>query len=357
LIVSDRAHLLFDLHKEVDGAREAELAGGQIGTTRRGIGPAYASKATRNGLRVADLLGDPEQFKSKLKALAEDAKRRFPAPSDVAAYDADADARRYLSDYAPRLRALVADTVDYVNEAYDAGKRLLIEGANATMLDVDFGTYPFVTSSSPSVGGVASGLGLAPTKFQAIVGVAKAYTTRVGAGPYPTEILGDLAEKIRAVGGEYGTTTGRPRRVGWLDMVALRYAHKVNGLTHLCLTKLDVLSGLKELPVAVGYKLADGSGKVLKDSVPADLSALSAAEVIYEVLPGWEEDISAVREWDGLPENARRYVERVEQLAGVPVAWIGVGPGRDAMVCRGDAASGKGGRQAEQQKEAVGARR
>jgi adenylosuccinate synthase len=281
------------------------------------------------------------------------------SPSGVASYDASADADRYLSVYAPMLRALVSDTVDYVNDSYDSGKRLLIEGANATMLDVDFGTYPFVTSSSPSVGGVASGLGLAPTKFQAIVGVAKAYTTRVGAGPYPTEILGDLAEKIRAVGGEYGTTTGRPRRVGWLDMVALKFAHKINGLTHLCLTKLDVLSGLEELPIAVGYKITDGSGRVLKDSVPADLDALSSAEVVFETLPGWKEDISACREWDDLPENARRYVERVEELAGVPVAWIGVGPGRDAMVCRGDAAAGKGGRGAatKQQQEPAGARR
>lgn len=349
LIVSDRAHLLFDLHKEVDGAREAELAGGQIGTTRRGIGPAYASKATRNGLRVSDLLGDPEVFKTKLRALAEDARRRFPSPSNVADdYDVEKDAEAYIREYAPRLRPLVSDTVDYVNAAFDAGKRLLIEGANATMLDVDFGTYPFVTSSSPSVGGVASGLGLAPTKFQAIIGVAKAYTTRVGAGPYPTEILGGLADKIREVGGEYGTTTGRPRRVGWLDMVALRYAHKVNGLTHLCLTKLDVLSGLEELPVAVGYKLTDGSGRILDASVPADLEALSKAEVVYETLPGWKEDISGVREWQALPENARRYVERVEELCGVPVAWIGVGPGRDAMVCRGDALGKK---QAEKQQQ------
>jgi adenylosuccinate synthase len=348
LLVSDRAQLLFDLHKEVDGAREAELAGGQIGTTRRGIGPAYASKATRNGLRVADLLGDPAQFRAKLKALAQDAARRFPAPSAVAAYDADADADLYLREYAPRLRALVADTVDYVNDAHDAGKRLLVEGANATMLDVDFGTYPFVTSSSPCVGGVASGLGLAPTKFGAVVGVAKAYTTRVGAGPYPTEIAGDLAEKVRAIGGEYGTTTGRPRRVGWLDVVALRFAHKINGLTHLCLTKLDVLSGLGDLPVAVGYRLTEGPGKgrVLDSSVPADLAALASAEVVYETLPGWGEDISACRAWGDLPAAARAYVERVEALVGVPVAWVGVGPGRDAMVCRGDAAGGRGGRAA-----------
>jgi len=379
LVVSDRAHLLFDLHKEVDASREAELAGGQIGTTRRGIGPAYASKATRNGLRVADLLGDPAAFRAKLAALAADAAARFPAPSGVAAYDPQADADLYLREYAPKLRALAADTVDLVNDAYVAKKRLLVEGANATMLDLDFGTYPFVTSSNPCVGGVASGLGLAPTKFGAIVGVAKAYTTRVGAGPYPTEIFGDLAEEIRSVGGEYGTTTGRPRRVGWLDMVALRYAHKVNGLTHLCLTKLDVLSGLGDLPIAVGYRLkpataqgaaaaatggggahsdgdGDGAGgggggggpapslgRLLVDSVPADLSVLEASEVVYETLPGWKEDISKCRRWEDLPDNARRYVERVEALAGVPVAWVGVGPGRDAMVTRGDAAGAKGG--------------
>jgi adenylosuccinate synthase len=195
LLVSDRAHLLFDLHKEVDGAREAELAGAKIGTTKRGIGPAYASKATRNGLRVADLR-DLDAFAGKLRALAADAKARFPDLD----YDVEADIAAYKG-YAERLLPFVTDTIEYVNAAHNAGKRVLVEGANATMLDLDFGTYPFVTSSNPSVGGVSNGLGLAPRKFDAVVGVAKAYTTRVGAGPYPTEIFGDLGDKIREVRG------------------------------------------------------------------------------------------------------------------------------------------------------------
>ncbi|GBF94224.1 Adenylosuccinate synthetase [Raphidocelis subcapitata] len=325
LLVSDRAHLLFDLHKEVDGAREAELAGNKIGTTKRGIGPAYASKATRNGLRVCDLR-DWESFTKKLRTLAADAKARFP---DLP-YDEERDIADYKS-YAEKLLPFVTDTIEYVNNAYDSGRRILIEGANATMLDVDFGTYPFVTSSNPSIGGIVTGLGLAPGKFDAIIGVAKAYTTRVGAGPYPTEIFGDLGEKIREIGREYGTTTGRPRRVGWLDMVALNYATKLNGFTHLNLTKLDVLSELKEIKVAVAYKHA---GKRYTSSMPPDIPTLEAVEVEYETLPGWGTDISNVRTWEGLPAAARAYVERVEQLAGVEVRWIGVGPGRDAVVTK-----------------------
>eukprot|EP00882_Tetradesmus_deserticola_P016386 GHRQ01017498.1.p1 GENE.GHRQ01017498.1~~GHRQ01017498.1.p1 ORF type:complete len:359 (+),score=142.23 GHRQ01017498.1:116-1192(+) len=326
LLLSDRAHLLFDLHKEVDGMREAELAGNKIGTTKRGIGPAYASKATRNGLRVADL-AHPENFKVKLAALVNDAQKRFP---DIP-YDMEAELAAY-EKYAERLRPFITDTVDYLHDAHEQGKRILIEGANATMLDVDHGTYPFVTSSNPSIGGIVTGLGMAPTKFEAIIGVAKAYTTRVGAGPYPTEIHGDLGEKVREVGREYGTTTGRPRRVGWLDVVALRYVCKINGFTHLNLTKLDVLSDLPEIQVGVGYKV---KGKTLSSSMPASIEDLESAEVVYETLPGWKQDISGVRQWADLPKAAQEYVQRVEDLVGVPVKWIGVGPGRDAIVIKG----------------------
>lgn len=325
LLLSDRAHLLFDLHKEVDGAREAELAGNKIGTTKRGIGPAYASKATRNGLRVSDL-AHPDKFKAKLSALVTDAQKRFP---DIS-YDVDAEVAAY-EKYAERLQPFITDTIDYLHDAHSAGKRILIEGANATMLDVDHGTYPFVTSSNPSIGGIVTGLGMAPTKFEAIIGVAKAYTTRVGAGPYPTEIHGDLGEKIREVGREYGTTTGRPRRVGWLDVVALKYVCKINGFTHLNLTKLDVLDGLDEIKVGVGYKV---NGKTLSSSMPASIEDLEAAEVVYETLPGWKQDISGVRSWADLPKAAQEYVQRVEDLVGVPIKWIGVGPGRDAIVIK-----------------------
>jgi len=323
LLISDRAHLLFDLHKEVDGAREAELAGGQIGTTKRGIGPAYASKATRNGARVGDLRDVDKLLAPRLRALAADAKARFP---DID-YDVEADIENYR-EYAKRAVPWIADTVSEINDAVDAGERVLVEGANATMLDLDFGTYPFVTSSNPSIGGVIAGLGLAPSKLGAIIGVAKAYTTRVGAGPYPTEIEGALAEDLRSVGAEYGTTTGRPRRIGWLDIPALRYASRINGLTHLNLTKLDVLSGLDSIRVGVGYRL---DGTPLR-SFPSTISDLERVEVVYEDLPGWKVDISGARAWDDLPAAAKAYIARVEELVGVKCAWIGVGPGRDAIV-------------------------
>mgnify|MGYP002630463920 CR=1 FL=1 len=323
LLISDRAHLLFDLHKEVDGAREAELAGGQIGTTKRGIGPAYASKATRNGARVGDLRDVDALLAPRLRALAADARARFPAIE----YDVEADIERYRG-YAARAVPWIADTVTEINDAVDAGERVLVEGANATMLDLDFGTYPFVTSSNPSIGGVIAGLGLAPSKLGAIIGVAKAYTTRVGAGPYPTEIEGALADELRSVGAEYGTTTGRPRRIGWLDIPALRYASRINGLTHLNLTKLDVLSDLDTIRVGVGYRL---DGSPLK-SFPSTISDLERVEVVYEDLPGWKTDISGARAWGDLPAAAKAYIARVEELVGVKCAWIGVGPGRDAIV-------------------------
>eukprot|EP00884_Botryococcus_braunii_P017253 jgi/Botrbrau1/4210/Bobra.0044s0013.1 len=322
LLLSDRAQLLFDVHKEVDGAREAELAGGKIGTTKRGIGPAYASKATRNGLRVGDLRY-PDIFVDKLRALAADAKKRFPELP----YDVEEDIRKY-KDIAARVLPFVGDSVEYINTAWEQGRKILIEGANATMLDIDFGTYPFVTSSNPSIGGVATGLGLAPSKFQEIIGVAKAYSTRVGSGPYPTEIHGPLAEELRSIGMEYGVTTGRPRRIGWLDIPTLRYATRINGLTALNLTKLDVLSDLDKIPLGVAYRL---NGQILS-AVPADIPALEELEVVYEEMPGWKRDISKVRKWEELPEEARKYIARVEELVGVTCRWIGVGPGRDAIV-------------------------
>mmetsp|Transcript_33305 Transcript_33305/g.78984 ORF Transcript_33305/g.78984 Transcript_33305/m.78984 type:complete len:505 (+) Transcript_33305:84-1598(+) len=322
LLISDRAHLLFDIHKEVDGAREAELEGKKIGTTKRGIGPAYAAKATRNGVRVG-MLKHPGTFEAAFRKLADDNLKRFPSIE----YDVESEIENYKG-YAERIKPFVSDTVEYVNQAYADGKRILVEGANATMLDVDFGTYPFVTSSNPSIGGVVSGLGLAPNKYDAVIGVAKAYTTRVGSGPYPTEIHGDLAEALREYGHEYGTTTGRPRRIGWLDIVALRFACSINGITHMNITKLDVLDKLPEIKIGVGYRI---DGQVV-NSVPSCVEDLEKVEVVYETLPGWEQDISTARTWEELPENARRYVERVDELTGVKTVWIGVGPGRDAIV-------------------------
>ncbi|KAL3150710.1 hypothetical protein ABBQ32_000497 [Trebouxia sp. C0010 RCD-2024] len=322
LLISDRAHLLFDLHKEIDGLREAELEGKQIGTTKRGIGPAYASKATRNGLRVVDL-HDKAAFADKLRKLSMDGSKRFEGFQ----YDVEADIEKFVA-IAQQVLPYVGDSVSMINDAYDNGKRILIEGANATMLDLDFGTYPYVTSSNPSIGGVAVGLGLSPNKFEAIIGVAKAYTTRVGAGPYPTELFGKAADTLREVGREYGTTTGRPRRVGWLDIPALKYATRINGLTHINLTKLDCLDALDTIKLGVEYQI---DGQTLP-SLPADLSILEAVNVKYEDIPGWKSDISKCRTWEDLPDNARKYIARIEELVGVKCKWIGVGPGRDAIV-------------------------
>ena len=263
VVVSDRAHILLEMHMEVDGLREKETSGRSIGTTKRGIGPAYASKAIRNGLRICDLR-DANIFEEKLRRIIDDARARWGDELDV---NMTLEVSKYAT-IAKTILPMMRDTVSLVNDAIDGGRRVLIEGANATMLDVDFGTYPFVTSSNPSIGGILTGLGVAPQKIGAIIGVAKAYSTRVGSGPYPTEVFGQLAEDLREKGGEYGTTTGRPRRVGWLDIVALRYATRINGLTHLNLTKLDVLSDLDEIPVGVKYQL--GGADVAVNSFPAE---------------------------------------------------------------------------------------
>lgn len=326
--VSDRAHMLFDLHKEVDGKREEELSsskGGKIGTTKRGIGPAYASKSNRVGIRVGDIR-HWDNFCTKLRFLVEDSMRRFP---DIE-YDVEAEIERY-KELAKRIEPYITDTVNLMDESFKGKKKILIEGANATMLDIDFGTYPFVTSSNPSMGGIVSGLGFAPQRLQCICGVAKAYTTRVGSGPYPTEVFGDLAEDLRAEGGEYGTTTGRPRRIGWLDIPALKYAAVINGFTCLNLTKLDVLSKQKVIKLGVAYK--DKAGNLV-EGVPACVEDIEDLEVVYEEWPGWECDISSCRKYSDLPEAARKYCERVEELVDCPITWIGVGPGRRDMVVK-----------------------
>jgi adenylosuccinate synthase len=270
---------------------------------------------------------------ARMTRLFSDAKAAHPSFSG----DLDAELAKYR-ELAARVKPYVADTVRYINDAHKAGKSILVEGANATMLDINFGTYPYVTSSSPSIGGVIAGMGLAHNKFQDVIGVAKAYTTRVGSGPYPTELFGDHAEEIRAKGGEYGTTTGRPRRCGWLDMVALNYALEINGFTAINLTKLDVLSGEKEIKLGVAYK-DPATGETI-DFMPADAEYLETLETVYETFPGWDEDISAITEYDQLPANAKRYIARVEELmGGVQCKYIGVGPGRAAMVVKPVSAS------------------
>ncbi|CAL5193485.1 unnamed protein product [Lathyrus oleraceus] len=326
ILISDRAHLLFDFHQTVDGLREAELSKSFIGTTKRGIGPCYSSKANRNGIRVGDLRY-METLPQKLDLLLSDAALRFKDfkyGPDVLREEVEKYKR-----YAERLEPYIADTVHVMNEAITQKKKILVEGGQATMLDIDFGTYPFVTSSSPSAGGICTGLGIAPRIIGDLVGVVKAYTTRVGSGPFPTEILGPGGDLLRFAGQEFGTTTGRPRRCGWLDIVALRYSCQINGFSSLNLTKLDVLSDLAEIQLGVSYKHADGTQV---KSFPSDLHLLEQLKVEYETLPGWKTDISSIRNYSDLPRAAQLYVERIEELVGVPIHYIGVGPGRDALI-------------------------
>ncbi|KAL3841235.1 hypothetical protein ACJIZ3_025826 [Penstemon smallii] len=304
ILVSDRAHLLFDFHQEVDRLREVELSKSFIGTTGRGIGPCYSSKVIRNGIRVSDLR-HMDTFPQKLEVLLLDAASRFKG-FDYGPDMLRKEVERYKR-FAERLEPYITDTVHFVNDAVSQKKKVLVEGGQATMLDIDFGTYPFVTSSSPSAGGICTGLGIAPRVLGDLVGVVKAYTTRVGSGPFPTELLGEDGELLRSAGQEFGTTTGRPRRCGWLDLVALKYCCQINGFSSLNLTKLDVLSDLKEIQLGISYKQIN-------------------------VMPGWQSDISSVREYSELPKAARNYVERIEELVGVPIHYIGVGPGRDALI-------------------------
>ncbi|CAN6302101.1 unnamed protein product [Urochloa humidicola] len=326
ILVSDRAHLLFDLHQVVDGLREAELENSFIGTTKRGIGPCYSSKVTRNGLRVCDLR-HMDTFGDKLDVLFKDAASRFQG-FEYSKSMLKEEVERYKR-FADRLEPFIADTVHVLNESIQQKKKILVEGGQATMLDIDFGTYPFVTSSSPSAGGICTGLGIAPRVVGDLIGVVKAYTSRVGSGPFPTELFGEEGDRLRKAGMEFGTTTGRPRRCGWLDIVALKYCCQINGFSSLNLTKLDVLSGLSEIKVGVSYNQANGQKL---QSFPGDLDTLEQVQVNYEVLPGWQSDISSIRSYNELPQAARRYVERIEDLVGVPVHYIGVGPGRDALI-------------------------
>ncbi|KAL3506632.1 hypothetical protein ACH5RR_032014 [Cinchona calisaya] len=326
ILVSDRAHLLFDFHQVVDGLREAELAKSFIGTTRSGIGPCYSSKAIRNGMRVGDLR-HMDTFPQKLDLLLSDAASRLQG-FNYSPEMLKEEVERYKR-FAERLEPFITDTVHSMNEAISQKKKILVEGGQATMLDIDFGTYPFVTSSSPSAGGICTGLGIAPRAVGDLIGVVKAYTTRVGSGPFPTEILGKGGDLLRLAGQEFGTNTGRPRRCGWLDIVALRYCCQINGFSSLNFTKLDVLSDLPEIRLGVSYSQSDGT--TIK-SFPADLRVLEQIKVEYEVLPGWQYDISSIRNYSDLPKAARQYVERIEELVGVPIHYIGVGPGRDALI-------------------------
>jgi len=325
VLLSDRAHIVFDYHQIVDGLREKERAGAKIGTTGKGIGPCYSSKAARDGTRAGDFRrfrAFPEKFLRNVAGM----KKRF---GDFE-YDTRAEIAKYYK-LAHEMEPFITDSVSYVNHNVDDGIPLLIEGANAALLDIDFGTYPFVTSSNCSIGGILTGLGIPPSKISEIYGVVKAYTTRVGEGPFPTEQLNDVGKLLQTEGFEFGSTTGRPRRCGWLDLFILKYTHMLNGYSAICLTKLDILSHFDEIKIGVGYKYR---GAPLS-YYPADLELLKEVEVEYKVVPGWKGvDISKCKTFEELPANAQKYVLFIEEFLKVKVSFIGVGAARDAIIVR-----------------------
>ncbi|AZN38848.1 adenylosuccinate synthase [Paenibacillus albus] len=323
LKISDRAHLIMPYHLVLDGLEEERKGDNKIGTTRKGIGPCYMDKAARNGIRVADLM-DAEEFETKLRRLVAEKNQVIEQVYGGEKLNADEILGQYLG-YAETLRPYVTDTSVVLNDAIDSNQKVLFEGAQGVMLDIDQGTYPYVTSSNPTAGGVCIGSGVGPSKIQQVIGVAKAYTTRVGDGPFPTELNNDIGDWIREKGHEYGTVTGRPRRVGWFDTVVVRHARRVSGITGLSLNSLDVLSGLETVKICTGYKLR---GEII-EHYPASLKLISECEAIYEELPGWNEDISNAKTLADLPENTRRYVERVSELTGIPIAIFSVGRNRE----------------------------
>jgi adenylosuccinate synthase len=327
LRISPTAHLIMPYHRALDALLEDRRGDAKIGTTRKGIGPAYGDKIARTGLRMLDL-ADPAGFRERLSAAVEE-KNLVLGAYGGEAFDAGAIADEYLA-MASRITPLITDASLLIHTALGAGKEVLFEGAQGTLLDIDHGTYPFVTSSSPGVGGVSSGAGIGPKAIDEVVGVSKAYITRVGAGPFPTELFDEVGERLVDVGGEYGVVTGRRRRPGWLDLVALRYAARINSLTSIFLTKLDVLSGFDEVKVATSYEL-DGE---ITTELPAGNDAIERCVPQYESFPGWDEDLGGVRSWEELPANARTYIEFVEDAVGAPVRWISVGPERQQLIER-----------------------
>ncbi len=326
LKISGNAHLIMPYHILLDKVREMSLGNKKIGTTRRGIGPAYADKAARVGIRMQDLL-DEKIFHQKVQAAMRSKSDilRLVYDQNVAGLEVECD--RYLQ-MAETLRPYIADTSLLLWQAVAAGRSVLFEGAQGTMLDIDHGTYPFVTSSNPVAGFACVGSGIGPTAIDEVWGICKAYCTRVGEGPFPTDLLDDTGRRLRDVGHEYGTTTGRERRCGWLDLVALRYAVRVNGMTGLCITKLDVLNDLDEIEVCTGYV----SGGQSYDEMPPHQSDFHHAQPLYQSLPGWKADISGVRRWEDLPAEARGYLDFVAESAGCPVVLVSVGPRREETV-------------------------
>ena len=324
LRISDRAHVILPYHIRLDQLQEEAKGDNKIGTTNKGIGPCYMDKAARVGIRVADLL-DREVFAERLRINLAEKNRLFTKMYDADPIEFDDIFEEYY-EYGQQMKQYVCDTSVILNDALDQGKRVLFEGAQGVMLDIDQGTYPFVTSSNPVAGGVTIGSGVGPLKINKVVGVCKAYTSRVGDGPFPTELFDEIGSRIREVGREYGTTTGRPRRVGWFDSVVMRHSKRVSGITNLSLNSIDVLTGLETVKICVAYRKPNGEEI---SHYPASLVELGQCEPVYEELPGWSEDITGCRSLEELPENARNYVRRISELVGVRISTFSVGPDRE----------------------------
>lgn len=325
-LISRYAHIIMPYHRALDAARENKKGKSKIGTTGRGIGPCYEDKVARNGVRVHDLF-DHKILSEKLERNLEEKNFMLQHFFGENPLDGKAILDEYLA-YGQRLEPLAGNVSERLQAADRSGKNLLFEGAQGTHLDIDHGTYPFVTSSNTVAGNACCGSGIGPSRISEVIGVVKAYTTRVGGGPFPTELLDETGERIQQVGGEFGSTTGRPRRCGWLDIVVVKNSARLNGLAGLAITKLDVLSGLPVLKIAVGYKC----GAINLDTVPPELTALEACEPIYEELPGWDQDIRNVRRFSDLPENTKKYLKAIEDMAGMPLFVVSVGPGRDETI-------------------------
>ncbi|KAK3381057.1 Adenylosuccinate synthetase [Podospora didyma] len=334
ILVSDRCQVNFDLHAAVDGLEEVELGSRKIGTTGRGIGPSYSTKAARSGVRIHEIF-DEAVFERKLRQLASGYKKRF---GDLLKYNVEEEIERF-KEYRPKLASYCVDAVQYMKNAQDLNYKILIEGANALMLDIDYGTYPYVTSSNTGLGGIFTGLAINPRKIEQVIGVVKAYTTRVGEGIFKTEDLEEAGTKLQEIGREWGVSTGRKRRCGWLDLVVLKYSAAVNHYTVLNLTKLDVLDTFPTLRVAIAYK--DRTTGEELEYFPADLGQLENLDVVYKDFEGWQKPITEAKSYFDLPKQARAYVEFIEEFVGVPIAWIGTGPKREDMIIRTKAAGVK----------------
>ncbi len=328
LKIDARAHVVFPYHRELDGLSETARGKGDIGTTKRGIGPAYMDKAERCGIRMCDLINS-EVFEEKLRSNVEIKNKIIEKIYDGVGLDADEIIKEYTA-YANRLRKYVTDTTVLLYNAIKTGKKVLFEGAQGTLLDLDLGTYPYVTSSHPISGGVCVGTGIGPTMIDECIGVVKAYTTRVGKGPFPTELFDDIGEDIRQKGNEFGTTTGRPRRCGWFDAVIAKYSVRTSGLTSIVVNKIDTLGDIEKLKICVAYK----KGDEIISEFPPSLEELALCEPIYEEMDGWNGDIGSIKNYEDLPENAKKYIARLEEICDVKVGMIGVGPGRDQNIVK-----------------------